>query len=123
LAQTFFLGSNFLPRLKDSALAQSFCLGSKIPPWLEVSDLYIKKLSSAPGSTFQGGLRLCSVGTNSLWGVNSEGRVVVRLGISADTPAGREWVTVDGEPMKQVTIGRDRFGRNFRTNLNVYLFM
>lgn len=43
-----------------------------------------------------------SVGTNCLWGVNSEGRVVVRLGISPDTPAGREWVTVDGEPMKQV---------------------
>ncbi len=42
-----------------------------------------------------------SVGTNCLWGVNSEGRVVVRLGISQDTPAGREWVTVDGEPMKQ----------------------
>jgi len=43
-----------------------------------------------------------SVGTNCLWGVNSEGRVVVRLGLSQDTPAGREWVTVDGEPMKQV---------------------
>ena len=42
------------------------------------------------------------MGTNSLWGVNSEGRVVVRLGISPDNPAGREWATVDGEPMKQV---------------------
>ena len=51
---------------------------------------------------FQGGLRQLSVGTNCLWGVNAEGRVVVRLGISADTPAGREWVTVDAEPMKQV---------------------
>lgn len=43
-----------------------------------------------------------SVGSNSVWGVKSDGGVIVRMGIGPDTPLGKEWVTVDGEPMRQV---------------------
>ena len=50
----------------------------------------------------QGGLRQLSVGTTQVWGVKSDGGVSVRMGITADSPAGQEWVTVDGEPMRCV---------------------
>ena len=43
-----------------------------------------------------------SVGTTQVWGVKSDGGVSVRMGISSDSPAGSEWVTVDGEPMRCV---------------------
>ena len=55
-------------------------------------------------SFLQGGLRQLSVGLNSVWGVNADGRVVVRVGIGDDSPTGREWATVDAETMKHVSI-------------------
>ena len=42
------------------------------------------------------------MGSNSVWGVKSDGGVIVRMGICSETPLGKDWVTVDGEPMKQV---------------------
>ena len=45
-----------------------------------------------------------SVGTNSVWGVNSANVVMARIGISAETPTGREWATVDAEPMRMVSV-------------------
>lgn len=51
-----------------------------------------------------GTLRQMSVGTNSIWGVNHEGRVIVRLGISNESPMGREWATVDAETMKHTSV-------------------
>ena len=50
----------------------------------------------------QGGCRQLSVGTTSVWGVNWDGRVVARVGISEDSPTGREWATVDSEPLIHV---------------------
>ena len=50
----------------------------------------------------QGGLRQLSVGTTQVWGVKGDGGVSVRMGISGDSPAGQEWVTVDGDPMRCV---------------------
>ena len=52
--------------------------------------------------TSQGGLRQLSVGTTQVWGVKGDGGVSVRMGISGDSPAGQEWVTVDGDPMRCV---------------------
>ena len=52
---------------------------------------------------FQGALRQLSVGDTSMWGVNSDGRLIMRRGISEDTPMGKDWATVDAEPMKHVT--------------------
>ena len=52
--------------------------------------------------TSQGGLRQLSVGTTQVWGVKGDGGVSVRMGITGDSPAGQEWVTVDGEPMRCV---------------------
>ena len=52
---------------------------------------------------FQGGLRQISVGFNSVWGVNAEGRVLARIGIADDSPTGREWSTVDADSMKHVS--------------------
>ena len=49
-------------------------------------------------------MRQLSVGENSLWGVNGEGRLIMRRGISEDTPMGKDWATVDAEPMKHVRI-------------------
>jgi hypothetical protein len=51
---------------------------------------------------FQGCVRSLSVGGNSIWGVKSDGTVSVRMGVTNETPVGQEWITVDGEPMKQV---------------------
>ena len=48
------------------------------------------------------------MGSNSVWGVKSDGVVSVRMGITSDNPAGKEWVTVDGEPMKQVKHTKER---------------
>ena len=53
-------------------------------------------------SLLQGGLRQISVGFNSVWGVNAEGRVLARIGIADDSPTGREWSTVDADSMKHV---------------------
>ena len=50
----------------------------------------------------QGGCRQLPVGTTSVWGVNWDGRVVARVGISEDSPSGREWATVDSEPLIHV---------------------
>ena len=41
---------------------------------------------------------------NCIWGVNNEGRVIVRRGISDESPMGRDWSTVDADPMKWVCI-------------------
>ena len=38
-----------------------------------------------------------------MWGVNSDGRLIMRRGISEDTPMGKDWATVDAEPMKHVS--------------------
>ena len=54
----------------------------------------------------QGGCRQLSVGTTSVWGVNWDGRVVARVGISEDSPTGREWATVDSEPLIHVLYTR-----------------
>ena len=47
-------------------------------------------------------MRQLSVGTTQVWGVKGDGGVSVRMGISGDSPAGQEWVTVDGDPMRCV---------------------
>ena len=51
---------------------------------------------------FQGALRQISVGSNSCWGVSADGRVLARIGISDESPTGREWSTVDADSMKHV---------------------
>ena len=51
---------------------------------------------------FQGALRQISVGSNSVWGVSADGRVLARIGISDESPTGREWSTVDADSMKHV---------------------
>ena len=43
------------------------------------------------------------MGTTSVWAVNWDGRVVARVGISDDSPTGREWATVDSEPLIHVS--------------------
>ena len=43
------------------------------------------------------------MGDNSMWGVNTDGRLIMRRGISEDTPMGKDWATVDAEPMKHVS--------------------
>jgi len=62
---------------------------------------------TTPGDSWtkiQGGLRQLSVGENSVWGVNADGRVLVRIGIGEESITGREWATVDGETMKHVSV-------------------
>ena len=38
-----------------------------------------------------------------MWGVNNDGRLIMRRGISEDSPMGKDWATVDAEPMKHVS--------------------
>ena len=57
---------------------------------------------NVPPYRFQGGLRQISVGLNSAWGVSADGRVLARIGISDESPMGREWSTVDADAMKHV---------------------
>ena len=47
-------------------------------------------------------MRQISVGSNSVWGVSGDGRVLARIGISDESPTGREWSTVDADSMKHV---------------------
>ena len=49
-------------------------------------------------------MRQISVGSNSVWGVSGDGRVLARIGISDESPTGREWSTVDADYMKHVII-------------------
>ena len=51
----------------------------------------------------QGTLRQLSVGENAIWGVSADGRLVVRRGIAEDSPMGKDWATIDAEPMKNVS--------------------
>ena len=44
------------------------------------------------------------MGANQVWGVKADGGVSVRIGITGESPAGQEWVTVDGEPMRCVSL-------------------
>lgn len=50
-----------------------------------------------------GALRQLSVGTSCIWGVNADGRVMVRRGVEENSPLGKDWSTVDAEPMKHVS--------------------
>jgi hypothetical protein len=82
-------------------------LGTSIFPNFRI--LEIRQKYSLPAYRLKGGLRQLSVGLNSVWGVNADAQVNVRLGIAEDTPLGKEWATVDGEPMKQVRLrGEER---------------
>ena len=69
----------------------------------------VGKVQQDSGSTGEGwnrvngNLRQVSVGSNSVWGIKSDGVVIVRMGVADDTPLGKEWVTVDGEPMRHVS--------------------
>ncbi len=71
------------------------------------------KVQQDSGSTGEGwtrvngGVRQLSVGSNSVWGVKSDGVVSVRMGVAEDTPLGKEWVTVDGEPMRHVSVSNE----------------
>ena len=47
------------------------------------------------------------MGSNAVWGVKNDGGVIVRMGIGSDTPMGKQWVTVDGEPMRQVSVSNE----------------
>ncbi|XP_071746135.1 uncharacterized protein [Lepeophtheirus salmonis] len=51
-----------------------------------------------------GGLRQLSVGQNTIWGINGNGSISVRVGIGKESPGGKEWVAVDGESMKHVSV-------------------
>ena len=44
-----------------------------------------------------------------MWGVNSDGRLIMRRGISEDTPMGKDWATVDAEPMKHVSFPKHTY--------------
>jgi len=55
----------------------------------------------------EGGLIQLSVGTTSVWGVNYDGRVVARVGIGDDSPTGREWATVDSEPLQHISVSNN----------------
>eukprot|EP00096_Caligus_rogercresseyi_P009950 TRINITY_DN3493_c0_g1_i2.p1 TRINITY_DN3493_c0_g1~~TRINITY_DN3493_c0_g1_i2.p1 ORF type:complete len:659 (-),score=140.46 TRINITY_DN3493_c0_g1_i2:136-2112(-) len=76
--------------------------------WMRMNDS--NKLSPdepSSGSSWariNGGLRQISVGSNSVWGINSSGSISVRVGIGKESPGGKEWVAVDGESIKHVSV-------------------
>jgi len=57
--------------------------------------------------TKEGGCKQLCVGTTSVWAVNCDGRVVARVGISEDSPTGREWATIDSEPLIHVSVSNN----------------
>ena len=64
-------------------------------------------------------MRQISVGSNSVWGVSGDGRVLARIGISDESPSGREWSTVDADSMKHVMdfcFSKCYFGYNIMTD-------
>ncbi len=46
------------------------------------------------------------MGSNSVWAVKSDNTIIVRLGISAESPMGSSWAAVDGDKMRQVSVSR-----------------
>lgn len=55
----------------------------------------------------QGSAKQVSVGTTSVWCVKADGVVNARIGIGPDSPCGKEWATVDGEPMKHISVSSE----------------
>ena len=49
----------------------------------------------------QGTARQLSVGSNSVWAVKSDNSIIVRIGITPDSPMGSSWAAVDGDKMRQ----------------------
>ena len=44
------------------------------------------------------------MGGNCLWGVNGEGRLLMRRAIDDESQLGRDWATVDAGTMKHVRV-------------------
>ena len=68
-----------------------------------------------------GACRQLSVGSNSVWGVKSDNSIIVRMGITPESPTGSSWAAVDGDKMRQVSVSR--LGHVWATDANDKIWM